>query len=110
MERNLQPALNLISKNHKAPAVPHPPLLWDQLPKFIAALEKNQGNASVGMLCAVKAVFMTFLRVGLMTPMRWDALDETKDVGTIPAHRMKTMKMYLVPMTNQLWEFLTRLE
>ena len=47
---------------------------------------------------------MTFLRVGSMTPMRWDELDEKKDLWTIPADRMKTKKTHLVPMTNQLWE------
>ena len=47
---------------------------------------------------------MTFLVVGSMTPMRWDELDEKKDLRTIPADRMKTKKTHLVPMTNQLWE------
>tara|TARA_E500000178_G_scaffold307131_1_gene319824 strand:+ start:332 stop:529 length:198 start_codon:yes stop_codon:yes gene_type:complete len=65
-------------------------------------VEKNEGNASVVMLCAVKVVFMTFLRVGSMAPMRWDELDEKKDLWTIPADRMKTKKTHLVPMTNQL--------
>ena len=104
LERNQNPALNPLSKKPKAPAVPHPTLPWDQLPKFFAALEKNEGNASVVMLCAVKVVFMTFLRVGSMAPMRWDELDEKKNLWTIPADRMKTKKTHLVPMTNQLWE------
>ena len=47
---------------------------------------------------------MTFLRVGSMTPIRCDELDEKKDLWTIPADRMKTKKTHLVPMTNQLWE------
>ena len=44
--------------------------------------EKN--NASVVMLCAVKVVFMTFLRVGSIKAMRWVELDEKKDLGLFP--------------------------
>ena len=47
---------------------------------------------------------MIFLRLGSIAPMRWDELDEKKDLWTMPADRMKTKKTHLVPMTNQLWE------
>lgn len=104
LERNKNPALNSLSNKPKAPAVPLPTLPWDQLPKFFAALEKNEGNASVVMLCAVKVVFTTLLRVGSMAPMRCDELDDKKDLWTIPADRIKTKKRHLVPMTNQLGE------
>ena len=49
----------------------HPTLRWEQLPKFFLALEQNQANGSYITICAVKVLYMTFLRVGSMTPMPW---------------------------------------
>ena len=43
-----------------------------------AVFVRKKNNASVVMLCAVKVVFMTFLRVGSIKAMRWVELDEKK--------------------------------
>ena len=75
LERKQNHVLNLLSKKPKIPTVMHPTLSWDQLPKVFEALERNEANESVVMLAALNVVFMTFLSVGSMAPMKWDELD-----------------------------------
>jgi integrase len=85
---------------------PHPTLRWEQLPEFFQALEQNQANGSHITICAVKVLFITFLRVGSMTPMRWSELDYDQDLWIIPAERMKSGKEHIVPLTDPLKELL----
>jgi hypothetical protein len=79
-------------------------LRWEQLPAFFQALEQNKANGSHITICAVKVLFMTFLRVGSMTPMRWSELDYDQDLWIIPAERMKSGKEHVVPLTDPLKE------
>ena len=101
LEQNQNPAL-IGSKKPKAPAA-QPNTSLGPVAQVLCCSGEERGQC-IGRDRAVKVVFMTFLRVGSMAPMRWDELDEKKDLWTIPADRMKTKKRHLVPMTNQLWE------
>jgi integrase len=109
MERNQNPALGTKGTNTKHKATPHPTLPWDQLPQFFDDLERNQANGTLVLCSAVKVVLMTFLRVGSLTPMRWEELDESKDLWVIPGTRMKTGHDHLVPLTDPLKEVLDSL-
>jgi integrase len=109
MAREQNPALGTKGAKSKHKPTPHPTLRWEQLPEFFQALEQNQANGSHITICAVKVLFMTFLRVGSMTPMRWSELDYDQDLWIIPAERMKSGKEHVVPLTDPLKELLESL-
>ena len=109
MEREQNPALGSKSTKSKKKSTPHPTLPWDQLPQFFQELEQNDANGNLITICAVKVVFMTFLRVGSLTPMRWSEVDEERGVWVVPADRMKNGKEHLVPLTNPLKDVLSTL-
>jgi integrase len=110
MPRDQNPALSNRGTKSKHKPTPHPTLRWEQLPDFFQALEQNQANGSHITICAVKVLFMTFLRVGSMAPMRWSELDYEQDLWIIPAERMKSGKEHLVPLTEPLKELLESLK
>ena len=109
MDRNQNPALGTRGTKTKHKATPHPTLPWDQLPQFFEDLERNEANGTLVLCAAVKVVLMTFLRVGSLTPMRWEELDESKDLWMIPGARMKSGQDHLVPLTEPLKEVLDSL-
>jgi integrase len=109
MDRNQNPALGTRGTKTKHKATPHPTLPWDQLPQFFEDLERNEANGTLVLCSAVKVVLMTFLRVGSLVPMRWEELDESKDLWMIPGTRMKTGHDHLVPLTDPLKEVLDSL-
>jgi integrase len=109
MARDQNPALGTKGTKSKHKPISHPTLRWEQLPEFFQALEQNQANGSHIMICAVKVLFMTFLRVGSMTPMQWSELDFDQDIWIIPAERMKSRKEHIVPLTAPLKELLESL-
>ena len=109
LERNQNPALNPLAKRKKAPVTPHATLPWDELPTFFKDLERNEANASLVLLASVKVVFMTFLRVGSLAPMRWQEWDEKQNLWRIPAERMKSGVEHLVPLTDPLLEVLEQM-
>ena len=109
MDRDQNPALGTKGTKTRHKAKPHPTLPWDQLPQFFADLEKNEPNASLMVLGASKVFLMTFLRVGSLAPMRWDELDESRDLWVIPGSRMKTGHDHLVPLTDPLKDLLDSL-
>ena len=61
------------------------------------------------ILLAVKILVMTFLRVGSLTPAKWEEFDFKKEIWTIPADRMKTGKIHKVPLTEPIKDVLNRL-
>ena len=109
MDRDQNPALGTKGTKTRHKATPHPTLPWDQLPQFFADLEKNEPNGSLLVLGASKVVLMTFLRVGSLVPMRWQELDESKDLWVIPGERMKTGHDHVVPLTDPLKDLLDSL-
>ena len=106
MARDQNSALGTKGTKSKHKPKHHPTLRWDQLPDFFLALEQNQANGSHIMICAIKVLFMTFLRVGSLTPMRWSELNYDQDLWIIPPERMKSGKEHQVPLTDPLKEVL----
>jgi integrase len=109
MPRDQNPALGTKGTKSKHRPTPHPTLRWEELPEFFQTLEQNEANGSFITICAVKVLFMTFLRVGSMAPMRWSELDYEHDLWVIPAERMKSGKEHLVPLTEPLKDVLNSL-
>ena len=102
-------ALGSQSTKSKKKSTHTQPCLGEQLPLFFQELEQNDANGNLITICAVKVVFMTFLRVGSLTPMRWSEVDEERGVWVVPADRMKNGKEHLVPLTNPLKDVLSTL-
>ena len=109
MERNQNPAIADATTRSAPPAKSNPSLEWDQLPQFFEDLESNDANAALVVCLAVKVLVMTFLRVGSLTPARWEEINWKKNLWTIPADRMKTGKTHQVPLTEPLKDVLNRL-
>jgi len=106
MPRDQNPALSTRGAKSKHKVKHHPTLSWEQLPQFFQELEENKANATPVMVCAVKVLFMTFLRVGSLVPLEWKELDFTEDLWVVPAGRMKNDQEHLVPLTAPLKEVL----
>ena len=109
MERNQNPAIPDRTTKAAPPAKSNPSLEWEQLPQFFEDLESNDANAALVVRLAVKVLVMTFLRVGSLTPARWEEINWKKNLWTIPADRMKTGKAHQVPLTEPLKDVLNRL-
>ena len=80
MDKDQNPALGTKGTKVKHKATPHPTLPWDQLPQFFQELEGNKANGTLVLCSAVKVILMTFLRVGSLTPMRWEELNDSEDL------------------------------
>lgn len=87
----LLPARSKVQK-----VIHHPALAYDEMGEFMAAL---RGQNSVGarglefqILCAT--------RTGEAIGARWDEIDLTKQVWTIPAERMKSGREHRVPLSS----------
>ena len=116
IRRDQNPALNITSpkekKSHKVQH--HPYLFWDQLPKFFEDFDRNEPNGQFSTRGACLLTFMTGLRVGAISGMRWDELSWDEDLWKVPATRMKTWdddeKNHLVPLTNPIKDLLGQME
>ena len=87
----------------------HPTIAWDQLPEFFDRLQRNDPNGSFVVVCAVKVLFLTFLRVGSLAGLRWEELDLKRGLWVVPGSRMKNKKEHLVPLTEPLKAVLEQL-
>ena len=99
MERNQNPAIPDRTTKAAPRAKSNPSLEWEQLPQFFEDLESNNANAALVVRLAVKVLVMTFLRVGSLTPARWEEMNWKRNLWTIPADRMKTGKAHQVSLT-----------
>ena len=88
MERNHNPAVPDWTIRAALPSNSNPSLEWDQWPKFFEDLERNDAYAALVVRLAVKVLVLAFLRVGSLTPARWDAFDFKKVVWMIPSDGM----------------------
>ena len=80
MERDQNPSLTTSGTKTNHQPKSYPSLRWDQLPQFFEELEENKANGTLVMFVAVKVLFMTFLRVGSLVPMRLKEQDKAEDL------------------------------
>lgn len=92
-------------KPHKAKNLPS--IKADELPDFLAALEKAD-VAQVNKL-ATKLLLHTFLRTWEMRNATWDDIDWKAKVWTVPARFVKTRVEHRVPLSPQVVGILTSL-
>ena len=116
MKRDQNPAVSITSPkdkaSHKTQGHPYP--LWEQLPEVFAVFDRNEPNGQVSTRGALLMTFLTGLRVGAVSAMRWEEVDSERDLLLVPASRMKTWdegeKNHLVPLTGPIKDLLAEME
>jgi integrase len=106
---------HLLPKRQKLQRGHHPAMPWAQVPDFVARLRAMQ---SVGAL-TLEFVILTAcrsgevlrsIRDGVIMGARWEEIDRTAKVWTIPASRMKTGREHRVPLVDCALAILDELE
>jgi integrase len=87
---------NLLPKPEDVAATRHHPALpWQQVPSFIAALRKREGQAAK----AIELLILTATRSGEVRGACWPEFDLDAAVWTVPAERMKAGREHHVPLS-----------
>ena len=102
-------------KDKKTHQVQHHPFpFWEQLPEFFEVFDRNEPNGQFSTRGACLLTFMTGLRVGAISGMKWEEVDVEEDLWKVPASRMKTWddgeKNHLVPLTQPIKDLLWEME
>jgi integrase len=80
----------------------HAALHFADLPEFMNALRQREGIAAR----ALEFTILTAARTGEVIGARWDEIDLSAKVWTIPAERMKASKEHRVPLADRAVEIL----
>lgn len=73
----------------------HAALDWQDCPTFIAALRQQDGTSAR----ALELVILTACRSNEVREAKWEEVDLTRNVWTIPAERMKAGKEHRIPLS-----------
>ncbi|MGR2682264.1 tyrosine-type recombinase/integrase [Chromobacterium haemolyticum] len=108
------PAAPLTDALKSQQSTPRKALMREDIPSFLEALEKYDGNVQTKLM--MKLMLLTFTRVGEMAMARWEEIDFDKALWTIPPeHRKlpekskKTAPPHLVPLSKQALNVLRQL-
>jgi len=85
-----------------APVVHHAALPWRDMPDFWRALQLLKGPAAIALRWSI----LTACRSGEARGARWNEIDLTEQVWTIPAARMKAKKDHRVPLVPAMLQIL----
>ena len=61
----------------------HPTIKWEEVPKFLQAVELNPCNSHKQIVLATKLLLLTFLRTGALTRLEWDWIEEDEKDGKV---------------------------
>lgn len=101
--------LSGIGKAFKAPKVRNMLTLRpDELPELMFKIQHS--TTKLVTRCLIEWQLHTMVRPGEAAATRWDELDELKAEWTIPAERMKSNKIHVVPLTPQTLRLLAILK
>jgi integrase len=89
-------------KSKVAPTAHHKALPYAEMPAFMADL---RAQAGVAARC-LELTILTAARSGEARGTRWSEIDPVLRTWTIPAGRMKTHKMHVVPLSERVLELL----
>ena len=93
----------LLPKSQKIKKVEHHPALpYQRANEFVLALRKQGGMTSL----ALEFMMLTACRTGEVAAARWDEVDFTTCVWTVPAQRMKAGREHRVPLCSRAIEIL----
>ncbi len=93
----------LLPKSQKIKKVEHHPALpYQRANEFVLALRKQGGMTSL----ALEFMVLTACRTGEVAAARWNEVDFTTSVWTVPAERMKAGNEHRVPLCSRAIEIL----
>ncbi len=93
----------LLPKSQKIRKVEHHPALpYQRANEFVSALRKQGGMTSL----ALEFMLLTACRTGEVAAARWDEVDFSTNVWTVPAVRMKAGNEHRVPLCSRAVEIL----
>lgn len=95
----------LAPKGKLRPAAPHPALDWREAPAFMTALRDEAGMSAL----ALEFLILTAARSGEVRGARWDEIDLTTGIWTVPAERMKAGRAHRVPLSRPALMILLKL-
>ena len=97
----------LLPKSQKIKKVEHHPALpYQRANELVMALRKQGGMTSL----ALEFMLLTACRTGEVVGAKWDEVDLTTNVWTIPPERMKAGKEHRVPLCKRAVEILQLLK
>jgi len=95
----------------KQPKVKHHAALdIEEIPEFLAKLNKNEARLFKQTRLAIELMLLTFVRTSELLEARWDEFDIEKRIWLIPAERMKMRRPHTVPLSNQVLSILNQLK
>lgn len=72
-----------------------------ELPELLRDINSNKARLFPTTINAMKLMMLTFVRTTELLHGTWKEIDFEKKMWTIPAERMKTNKVHLVPLSDQ---------
>jgi len=84
----------------------HPAIPYSQVHDFVQTLRVLKGVAPLGLEFAL----LTAARTGEVVAAKWDEIDLSNKVWTVPAERMKAGKEHRVPLCNRAIEILSTMK
>ena len=82
----------------------------DDLPQFLAAMERNDGRLYMPTRCATKLLMYTFVRTGELIESKWSEFNFDRKEWLIPAERMKMRRPHIVPLSSQVIDILEEMK
>jgi len=87
---------------------PRKMLPHDELPGFLVKLRDFEGDKTISL--ALRFILLTMVRTSELRGARWDEIDFTKSMWSIPAERMKMRDPHVVPLSRQALAILDELK
>lgn len=82
----------------------------EEFPDLLCAINSNNGRAFRQTSIAIKLLMLTAVRTVELIHAKWPEFDFEKSLWTVPAERMKTGLVHLVPLSRQAIALLQRLK
>lgn len=86
----------------------HKPLARNEIPNFVKKIEENGGNRTTKI--AMRLLLLTFVRPVELRAAAWSEFDLDHAEWRIPAERVKTRELHIVPLSIQSVELLRELK
>ncbi|MCK6399880.1 MULTISPECIES: tyrosine-type recombinase/integrase [Pseudomonadota] len=89
----------LLKRSVKRPRVRHhPPLAWQDIPKFLSRVDDAGYRVTV---IALRLMALTYVRTAELRKAHWSEFDLDNAIWTVPAGRMKMRQPHIVPLSRQ---------
>ena len=89
---------NILAKTAKVKRVKHHPAVpYKQISEFMEQLRERKGSSAL----ALEFMILTAARTGEIRGAKWEEIDLTTNVWTVPAERMKAGREHRIPLSKR---------